>query len=166
MAKKSAGLLLYRTTNGFLEVFLAHPGGPFYTKKDLGVWSIPKGEFTNEKPLAAAKREFREETGLRVSGKFIELFPVRMTSGKIVYAWAVEADVDPDAIKSNTFPLEFPPGSGRVREYPEIDHAGWFGIDEAKRKILRYQLPLLTQLTNNPQVSAALSTLKIGRAHV
>lgn len=146
MSKKSAGLLLYRTKNGYLEVFLGHPGGPFYTKKDLGVWSIPKGEFTNEKPLVAAKREFREETGMRVSGKFTELWPVRTTSGKTVYAWAIEADVDADKIKSNTFPLEFPPHSGRVSNYPELDRAGWFSLDEAKQKIIRYQLPLLDRL--------------------
>lgn len=143
MAKQSAGLLLYRKMNGDLEVFLAHPGGPFYTKKDLGVWSIPKGEFTTEKPLAAAKREFKEETGFTASGKFIELFPVKTSSGKMVYAWAVEADFDPAKLKSNTFPLEF---AGRVREYPEVDRADWFTIDAAREKIIAYQLPLLSQL--------------------
>jgi predicted NUDIX family NTP pyrophosphohydrolase len=146
MAKKSAGLLAYRLTNGALEVFLGHPGGPFYTKKDLGVWSIPKGEFEIEKPLAAAKREFHEETGLKLKGKFIELGWVKQKSGKLVYAWAVESDFDPAKVKSNTFMLEFPPRSGNVREYPEIDRGEWFGVDTAKQKILTYQLPFIARL--------------------
>jgi predicted NUDIX family NTP pyrophosphohydrolase len=148
----SAGLLLYRTTNGPLEVFLAHPGGPFYAKKDLGVWSIPKGEFTAEKPLAAAKREFKEETGYTIKGKFVELTPVKMKSGKRVFAFAIEADIDADVIKSNTFSLEFPPGSGNKKEYPEIDRARWFTISEAKEKMLTYQLPFLAELLKKTEV--------------
>src|SRR5687768_3955441 len=114
MAKRSAGLLVYRLKNGFPEVFLGHPGGPFYTKKDLGVWSIPKGEFEIEKPLTAAKREFHEETGFKVKGKSIDLGWVKQKSGKLVYAWGVEYDFDAAKIKSNTFPLEFPPRSGNL----------------------------------------------------
>lgn len=146
MPRKSAGLLVYQIKNGFVEVFLGHPGGPFFSKKDLGVWSIPKGEFASEKPLDAAKREFAEETGFKIKGKFTELRPVKQKSGKMVFAWAVEADLDATRIKSNTFLLEFPRGSGRGMEYPEIDRAGWFTLDDARQKILTYQLPLLADL--------------------
>jgi len=139
MAKQSAGLLLYRTINGVLEVFLVHPGGPFWKNKDKGAWSIPKGEFALEPPLEAAKRELKEETGFSVSGPFIELPPVKQKGGKWVYAWAVEADVDPAKLKSNTFML----GSG---EFPEVDRADWFAIDEAKEKILEAQAPLISNL--------------------
>jgi predicted NUDIX family NTP pyrophosphohydrolase len=144
--KKSAGLLAYRIINGSLEVFLGHPGGPFYAKKDLGVWSIPKGEFDAEKPLAAARREFYEETGFRISGKFIELAPVRQKSGKIVFAWAVEKDLDPTKLKSNMFTLTFRGGSGPGKEYPEIDRAAWFPTGVARTKILSYQLPFIYEL--------------------
>ena len=145
--KRSAGLLLYRVREGRPEVFLAHPGGPFWAKKDLGVWSIPKGEIDEgEDPLEAARREFGEETGFRPEGVFRELEPVRQRSGKIVYAWAVEGDCDPAAIRSNTFPLEWPPRSGRLLDVPEVDRAGWFGIPEAMEKILDGQRPLLAQL--------------------
>ena len=147
MAKRSAGLLLYRTKNGFLEVFLAHPGGPFWKNKDKGVWSIPKGEFTNEKPLDAAKREFKEETGLSVPGPFEELFPIKQKGGKWVHAWAVEGDVDPDNIKSNTFPVTY--ASGHTQEFPEVDRAEWFTIEEAREKILESQTKLLDQLTKH-----------------
>jgi predicted NUDIX family NTP pyrophosphohydrolase len=146
MPKKSAGLLVYRLKNGFPEVFLGHPGGPFFRKKDLGSWTIPKGEFETEKPLAAAKREFFEETGFKINGKFVDLGPVKQKSGKMVYVWAAEADLDAAKIKSNMFEIEFPPGSGNVREYPEIDRAEWFTIDIAKQKILTYQLPLIARL--------------------
>lgn len=146
MTKKSAGLLAYRSVNGVDEVFLGHPGGPFYTKKDLGVWSIPKGEFDAEKPLTAAKREFFEETGFKIRGKFTDLGWVKQKSGKIVYAWGCEADFDESRVKSNMFTLEFPPRSGNVREYPEIDRGGWFTLDIAKQKILAYQLPFISRL--------------------
>jgi len=134
-------------------VFLGHPGGPFFAKKDLGVWSIPKGEFEAEKPLDAAKREFYEETGFKVSGKFIELSPVKQKSGKIVFAWAVEKDLDPSKLKSNMFTLTFRGSSGPGKEYPEIDGAGWFSLDEAKEKILSYQLPLLSDLERKISIS-------------
>ena len=145
MAKQSAGLLLYRTTNGFLEVFLVHPGGPFWKNKDKGVWSIPKGEFTRETPLKAARRELKEETGFSVSGPFIELMPIKQKGGKWVYAWAAEADVDPSKLKSNTFTMTF--ASGGSKEFPEVDRADWFTVKEAMEKILEAQAPLITQLT-------------------
>jgi len=147
MPKMSAGLLLYRKLNGVMEVFLVHPGGPFWAKKDDGAWSIPKGEFdAGEDPLAAAKREFQEETGLVAEGKFQSLKPIRQKGGKIVYAWALPLDLEAAAVKSNTFSMEWPPGSGRMREFPEIDRAGWFTMDVAKRKILKSQVDLLEQL--------------------
>ena len=145
--KRSAGLLLSHVGEGRLEVFLAHPGGPFWAKKDLGVWSIPKGEIDEgEDPLETARREFGEETGFRPEGVFRELEPVRQRSGKIVYAWAVEGDCDPAAVRSNTFPLEWPPRSGRFLDIPEVDRGGWFGIPQAHEKILDGQRPLLEQL--------------------
>jgi predicted NUDIX family NTP pyrophosphohydrolase len=144
MAKQSAGLLLYRQTNGFLEVFLTHPGGPFWKNKDKGVWSIPKGEFGLEAPLEAAKRELKEETGFTVKGPFIELTPIKQKGGKWVYAWAVEKNVDPAKVKSNTFTVTF--ASGGSKEFPEVDRADWFAIDEAREKILESQLRLIDNL--------------------
>ena len=144
MAKQSAGLLLYRTQNGFLEVFLTHPGGPFWRNKDKGVWTIPKGEFSGEPPLEAAKRELKEETGFSVKGPFIELTPIKQKGGKWVYAWAAEADVDPDKIKSNTFTVTY--ASGHSQEYPEVDRADWFSVEEAKEKILEAQSRLVNEL--------------------
>jgi predicted NUDIX family NTP pyrophosphohydrolase len=147
MQKISAGLLLYRIRGGILEVFLAHPGGPFWARKDLGVWSIPKGEIDEgEELLGAARREFEEETGFRPEGPFRELSPVRQRSGKIVHAWAVEGDCDPTVIRSNTFTLEWPPRLGRMQEIPEVDRAGWFDLDAARKKILEGQLGLLDEL--------------------
>jgi len=130
-----------------MEVFLVHPGGPFWAKKDDGAWSIPKGEFSeHEDPLGAAKREFREETGFEVAGEFQPLEPVRQPSGKIVYAWAARGDIAAGAIESNTFSMEWPPGSGRMQDFPEVDRAEWFPVDVARRKILKGQLALLNQL--------------------
>ena len=147
MAKTSAGLLMHRLRDLKLEVFLVHPGGPFWAKKDLGAWSIPKGEFEpGEDPLAAAMREFQEETGCVATGRFTPLTPVKQASGKIVTAWAVEGDCDPATIKSNTFSIEWPPHSGRQQEFPEVDRAAWFAIEEAKEKILKGQLPLIDEL--------------------
>lgn len=147
--KTSAGILLYRFNKKSLEVFLVHPGGPFWKNKDEGAWSIPKGEYAEgEDPLEAATREFKEETGLAVTGKFIELNTVKLKSGKYVRAWALEKDIDPATIKSNTFLLEFPPKSGKKIEVPEVDKAGWFSITEARLKINAGQVPLLQELSS------------------
>ena len=147
MAKTSAGLLLYRWREGGLEVFLVHPGGPFWARKDHGAWSIPKGEFAaGEDPLTAARREVEEETGLVPSGAFVALTPLRQAGGKIVHAFALEGDCDPGAIRSNRFSIEWPPRSGQRREFPEVDRAAWFTVAEAQRKILESQRGLLEQL--------------------
>jgi len=144
MAKQSAGLLLFRWRAAELEVLLVHPGGPFWAKKDDGAWSIPKGEIDEgEDPLAAARREVAEELGVALDGPFMPLEPVRQAGGKVVHAWAIEADVDPATITSNTFHMEWPPRSGRRQTFPEVDRAAWFTIGQARSKILRGQLPLL-----------------------
>ena len=153
---KSAGILLYRFREGVLEVLLAHPGGPFWAKKDAGAWTIPKGEIGDaEEPLAAARRELREETGLDLDGEFIALTAVRQKSGKWVHAWALEGDCDPAAIHSNTFSVEWPPKSGKRRDFPEIDRAAWFAIPEARTKILPAQIPLLDELKSLLQTGSA-----------
>ena len=141
MAKQSAGLLLYRTTNGYLEVFLVHPGGPFWKNKDKGSWSIPKGEFIGEPALEAAKRELKEETGFTAHGPFVELNPIKQKGGKWVYAYACECDVDPEKLKSNTFSLY-------GKEFPEVDRADWFTVEEAKEKILEAQARLIDELAS------------------
>ncbi|HEX7158522.1 MAG TPA: NUDIX domain-containing protein [Edaphobacter sp.] len=147
MAKQSAGLLMYRRRSGELEVFLVHPGGPFWAKKDLGAWSIPKGEYEDgEEPQDAARREFEEETGFQANGSFLELGAVKQPGGKVVRTWAVEGDCDPAALKSNVFEMEWPPRSGRKAEFPEVDRAGWFSIAEARERILKGQAPLLDAL--------------------
>lgn len=140
MPKTSAGLLLYREREGTLQVLLVHPGGPFWAAKDEGAWSIPKGEFEpGEDPLAAARREFTEETGFVAEGTFVLLAPLTQPSGKVVYAWAVRGDCDPAQLRSNMFTF-------KGREFPEIDRAAWFDLDEARMKILRGQLGFLDQL--------------------
>jgi predicted NUDIX family NTP pyrophosphohydrolase len=140
MPKTSAGLLLYRDRNGVLEVFLVHPGGPFWAHKDLGAWSIPKGEFeSGEDPLDAARREFTEETSLTAAGDVVPLKPLKQTSGKIVYAWAVKGDADAARVRSNSFVF-------KGREYPEVDRAAWFSLPEARRKMLPGQLGFLAEL--------------------
>ena len=150
--KTSAGLLLYRFQNKELQVFLVHPGGPFYKNKDAGAWSIPKGEpGKDEDLLQAAKREFEEETGFNVSGKFIELTPIKQKSGKQVHVWALEKDVDAEKIKSNLFEIEWPPKSGKKQQFPEIDKAAWFSIKEAKEKINPAQVLLIDQLISKIQ---------------
>lgn len=139
---------MYRFREERLEVFLVHPGGPFWAKKDDGAWSIPKGEFEeSENPLKAAKREFFEETGLRVEQVLHELAPLQQPSGKVVHAWLAPGDCDPQAIKSNTFSIEWPPRSGNQAEFPEVDRAGWFTVPEARTKLLRGQVPFLDQLS-------------------
>jgi predicted NUDIX family NTP pyrophosphohydrolase len=145
--KKTAGLLLYRIRDSAVEVFLVHPGGPFWAKKDEGAWSIPKGEFADdEQPLSAAKREFQEETGFSMEGNFMALAPLKQRSGKLVYAWTLEGDCDAGAIQSNLFSMEWPPRSGKHQEYPEVDRASWFTLESAKRKIVPGQIGFLEQL--------------------
>jgi len=147
MQKKSAGILVYRKTKEVYEVLLVHPGGPFWAKKDLNSWSIPKGEFEDdEEPLGAAKREFEEETGFRIEGEFIEQLPVKQPSGKLIYSWAVEGDIDAFKVKSNLFKMEWPPRSGTFKEFPEIDRAEWFSFEAAQQKIISGQIPILENL--------------------
>jgi predicted NUDIX family NTP pyrophosphohydrolase len=147
MPLKSAGLLMYRRKEGRIEVFLVHPGGPFFAGKDSGAWSIPKGlVHDKEDALEAAKREFQEETGFIAEGRFIPLSTVKLKSGKVVQAWAVEGDRDPATIKSNLFSMEWPPRSGKQGEFPEVDRAAWFDIEEAKQKINQGQRDLLEEL--------------------
>lgn len=149
MPKRSAGLLMYRRRSQQLEVFLVHPGGPLWAKKDLGAWTIPKGEYNeSEQPLAAAIREFHEETGITASGNFIDLGTIRQSGGKLVSAWAFEGDCDPAQLTSNLCQLEWPPRSGRLIQFPEVDRGAWFSLSEAAKRILRGQQPLLEILTN------------------
>jgi len=146
-AKQSAGVLLFRRVGREIEVLLAHPGGPLWKNKDDGAWSIPKGEYgLDEEPLEAAKREFAEETGLSLSGDFIPLGEVRQPSGKIVTAWALEGNFNPANLRSNTFSMPWPPGSGKSQEFPEIDRAEWFTLEIAHRKILKGQAAVLDRL--------------------
>jgi predicted NUDIX family NTP pyrophosphohydrolase len=140
MPAASAGVLLFRSRNGSLEVLLVHPGGPFWARKDDGAWSIPKGEINpDEDELTAARRELAEETGIEVEGSFLRLAPIKQKSGKLVHAWAVRGDADPTQIRSNTF-------THNGREYPEVDRAAWFSLAEARRKLLPAQTPLLDEL--------------------
>ncbi|WP_353184565.1 NUDIX domain-containing protein [Parapedobacter lycopersici] len=144
MAKESAGILLFRRSPG-IQVLLVHPGGPYFVRKDSGSWTIPKGEFSpSEDALEAAKREFLEETGFSVDGTFIRLPSIRQKGGKRVHAWALEGDIDPLAIRSNTFTIPWPPRSGKLQTFPEIDRAEWFGIAEAREKINPAQAEWLT----------------------
>jgi predicted NUDIX family NTP pyrophosphohydrolase len=146
MARKSAGLLVYRHRAKRLEVLLVHPGGPFWQNRDTGAWSIPKGEFSDdEDALAAARREFQEETGLVASGEFVPLSPIRQRGGKTVYAWLVECELNLSQVKSNTFSMEWPPRSGKLQEFAEIDRAEWFTLDRAMEKILEGQRTLLLE---------------------
>jgi predicted NUDIX family NTP pyrophosphohydrolase len=147
MGKKSAGLVMYRFRDSQLEVFLVHPGGPFWEKKDDGAWSIPKGEYSDkEEPFSVAKREFKEETGYDAHGDFLPLHAITQPSGKVVTAWAFEGDCDVRAVKSNTFTMEWPPHSGKQAEFPEIDRAGWFSINTAKKKLLKGQIGFTEEL--------------------
>ena len=145
--KRSAGLLLYKFNGGALHVFLVHPGGPFWKNKDAGAWSIPKGEFADDEDgLQAAIREFKEETGRDINGNFINLGTIKQKSGKLVYAWAVEGDIDASAIQSNNFELQWPPNSGKWITVPEVDKGEWFSIADAKEKMNPAQIDLLTEL--------------------
>jgi len=146
MKKLSAGLLMYRFKNGKLEVFLVHPGGPYWAKKDIGAWSIPKGEYSEEDPFLVAQREFHEETGYEAIGEFKPLSPLRQPSGKIITAWAAEADFPAGRMKSNTFTMEWPPHSGKQTEFPEVDRAEWFTTEVAMQKISKGQTGFIKEL--------------------
>lgn len=144
---RSAGLLMFRRAGGALQLLLAHPGGPFWARKDEGAWTLPKGELAEgEDALAAARREFEEETGCAPAGPFLDLGEVRQKSGKRVQAWAFEGDLDPAALRCNLFELEWPPRSGQLRQFPEIDRVAWFDPDTARRKILSAQRPFVERL--------------------
>jgi predicted NUDIX family NTP pyrophosphohydrolase len=144
----SAGILLFRRREGRLEVFLAHPGGPFWARKEIGAWTIPKGEVRpREDPLATARREFEEETGIRLDGPFLPLGRVRQKSGKVVEAWACEGDADPDRVVSNTVRIEWPRGSGRWLDVPEVDRCAWFEVGAAGDRIIRAQAELIGRLS-------------------
>jgi predicted NUDIX family NTP pyrophosphohydrolase len=150
--RRSAGLLVWRRRTDGVEVLLVHPGGPFWARRDDGVWSVPKGEIeAGEDPLAVAAREFREELGVEPPdlSDAVELGEIRQAGGKVVVAWAAEGDVDVSTIRSNTFEMEWPRGSGRVRSFPEVDVAGWFGLDDARAKLLAGQRPFLDRLTRH-----------------
>ena len=145
--KKSAGLLMYRRTGGAVEVLLAHPGGPYWQRKDAGAWTLPKGEYDDsEEPLAAALREWREETGFEARPPFVPLGEVTQKNGKRVTAWAFEGGCEPGDLKCNTFEIEWPPRSGRVQSFPEIDRVQWFGVGEAREKINAAQAAFLDRL--------------------
>ncbi len=147
MPRASAGLLMFRRRAGALEVLLVHPGGPFWAKKDMGAWTIPKGEIdAGEDELATARREFEEETGIRPEGPFHALGRVTQKAGKVVHAWAFEGDCDPAAIRSNTFEVRWPPGTGQWRTFPEVDRAEFFELGEARRRINPAQAPLIDAL--------------------
>ncbi|AXY72490.1 NUDIX domain-containing protein [Paraflavitalea soli] len=148
MAKQSAGILLYRKIHKSIEVLLVYPGGPYFSGKDAGNWTVPKGEFIEEEeaPLAAAIREMEEETGFRPEGPFTALSPIKQKSGKIVHCWAQESDLDVSTILSNTFELEWPPKSGKRKTFPEVEKAAWFPLEAAKKKINERQIPLLEEL--------------------
>jgi predicted NUDIX family NTP pyrophosphohydrolase len=144
--KRSAGILAYRFTHE-LQVFLVHPGGPFFKNKDAGAWTIPKGEILeDEEPLAAAQREFFEETGFSISGDFNELKPIKQKGGKLVLAWAIEKDFDETKVVSNTFEIEWPPKSSKMQTFPEVDKAGWFSIDKAKEKVNPAQVDFIDEI--------------------
>jgi predicted NUDIX family NTP pyrophosphohydrolase len=152
MPKRSAGLMMYRRSTGVLEVFLVHPGGPIWAKKDKGAWTIPKGEYEeDENPLVAARREFEEETGFQATGEFLDLGSIRQKSGKIVTAWAFQGDCDPAKLVSNTCEIEWPPRSGRSLEIPEVDRGRWFDVAEARKYIRSEQERLLDSLQTRIQ---------------
>ena len=157
MPKRSAGLLMYRVVNGGPEVLLVHPGGPYWARKDDGSWSLPKGEYDpDEDPLEVAVREFGEELGVDPPGAGDPIFlgEIRQPGGKIVSAWALPGDVDVTVVRSNTFSMEWPPRSGRTAEFPEVDRAGWFDLETARRKLLRGQLGLLDRFSERLQAGS------------
>jgi predicted NUDIX family NTP pyrophosphohydrolase len=165
MPKLSAGILLFRRRPAGVEVMLVHPGGPFWAKKDAGAWSIPKGlADEGEDLLAAAKREFLEETGMAVDGDFPDLGAHKQAGGKTIVAWACEGDFDPALLKSNTFVIEWPPHSGRMAEFPEVDRAAWYSIDEALEKINKGQRPIIARLREIDEILARVAGWASGPA--
>ena len=155
MPKHAAGILLYRHSQRGLEVLLAHPGGPLWARKDFGAWTIPKGQFgSDESALDAARREFEEEMGSPARGTFVELGSIKQPSGKIVHAFTAESDFDVSKVKSNLFTLEWPPRSGKLGQFPEVDRAEWFSIEEARKRILKGQEPFLGRLLAALNVTA------------
>jgi predicted NUDIX family NTP pyrophosphohydrolase len=147
LAKQAAGILLFRRGPAGLQVLLAHPGGPLWARKDYGAWTLPKGQFTDgELPLDAARREFEEEMGSAPVGEFHSLGTLKQPSGKVIHAWCAESDFDCANVKSNLFSMEWPPKSGKAAEFPEVDRAGWFSIEQARQKILKGQAPFLDRL--------------------
>jgi predicted NUDIX family NTP pyrophosphohydrolase len=147
MAKLSAGLLLFRRIDRHLELFLVHPGGPFWARKDDGAWSLPKGEYDQEEDaLLAARREFHEETGISVDGEFLPLGEIKQSGGKLVTAWAIEGEIDSNAVKSNLFSMEWPPKSGQIQQFPEVDRAAWFPVSIARVKLLKAQVAFIDRL--------------------
>lgn len=161
MAQKSAGILLYRKTGSGIQLFLVHPGGPFWARKDDGAWSIPKGLYAEgEDALAAAKREFQEETGAAAEGEFVQLGNFRQPSGKVIVAWGLEGDFDISSMSSNMFSMQWPPKSGKQQEFPEVDRASWFSPAEAIRKVLKGQRPILKKLLSRlePKSSEAVNS--------
>jgi predicted NUDIX family NTP pyrophosphohydrolase len=147
MPKRSAGILVYRRRDAGLEVFLVHPGGPFWAKKDFRAWSIPKGEYGDgEDPFAVALREFEEETGQRIAGSWLPLAPVKTPGGKLLTCWAVEGEADAERIVSNEFAMEWPPRSGKTRMFPEVDRAAWFPLAEARERVHAGMVPILDEL--------------------
>lgn len=147
MRRVSAGLLMFKRSDSRVDVFLVHPGGPFWQKKDQGSWSIPKGEYTEgEDPLEAAKREFEEETSMKPEGEFVSLDDIKQPSGKIITAWAFEGDCSPEEIRSNVFSMEWPPKSGQMKEFPEVDRGAWFSLDDARDRIQKGQIGFLDRL--------------------
>ena len=155
MPKTSAGILLFRKRPGGVQVLLVHPGGPFWMKKDEGAWSIPKGlAEESEDLLAAARREFLEETGDKVEGQFLDLGAHKQPGGKTIIAWGCEGDFDPERLKSNMFTIEWPPRSGKTAEFPEVDKAGWFSIDDALKKATKGQRPIIAALAERLGVTS------------
>jgi predicted NUDIX family NTP pyrophosphohydrolase len=149
VTRQSAGIVLHRTRNETIEVFLVHPGGPLWKNKDAGAWSIPKGEFAEgEDALAAARREFEEETGTSIDGHFVALAPIRQRGGKVVHAWAVEGDIELAQLASNTFTIEWPPRSGKMQSFAEVDRYAWLPLDEARSRINEAQRALLDELAS------------------
>ena len=156
MKKQSAGLLVYRKNGGQVEVLIAHMGAPWWAKKDAGAWSIPKGEYSDEDPKETARREFREELGTEPpASKWLELGTIEQKNNKTVIAWAVEGDLEVSRIKSNTFKTEWPPRSGNMQEFPEIDRAGWFALSEAAKKLIPAQIEFLIRLADKLGVDMA-----------